>query len=100
MYKFRKSIIIAKQENYLYNCHDPIGVNLLSRLRLQFTHGYNDTVNPMCPCGAEVDTTEHFLLPCHYFFTQRIKLFANLYNLHSSFSKLNTKDKTAYLLNG
>ena len=73
IYKFKKSVIIVKQENYLCNFHDPVGVKRLSHLRLQFTHlnehkfrhGCNDTVNPMCPCGAEVETPKYFLLRCH-----------------------------------
>ena len=100
IYKFKKSIVTVKQENPLYNNHDTIGVKLLSHLRLQFAHlnehkfrhGFNDTVNPVCPCGAEVETTKHFLLHCHCFSTQRIELFDNLYNLDSSFPKLNTQD--------
>ena len=94
IYKFKKSIITEKLENSLYNVHDPIGVKLLSRLRLQFTHlnehkfrhGFNDTVNPMCSCGTDVETTEHFLLRCHFFSTQRSEL-------DQSFSKSNTKEK-------
>ena len=108
IYKFIKSIINEKLENSLYNVHDPIGVKLLSRLRLQFTnlnehkfrHGFNDTVNPMCPCGTDVETTEHFLLRCHCLSTQRFELFDHLYRLDPSFSKLNAKEKVAYLLYG
>ena len=108
IYKFKKSVITEKLENALYNVHDPIGVKLLSRLRLQFTHlnehkfrhGFNDTVNPMCPCGTDGETTEHFLLRCHCFSTQRSELFDYLYRLDPSFSKLNTKEKVTYLLYG
>ena len=50
-------------------------LKLLSRLRLQFSHlnehkfrhSFNDTVNPRCPCGTEVETNEDFLLYCHCF---------------------------------
>ena len=90
--KFKKSIITEKLENSLYNVNDPIGVKLLTRLRLQFTHlneykfrhGFNDTVNPMCPCGTDVETTEDFLLRCHCFSTQRSELFNYLYRLDPS----------------
>ena len=83
-------------------------MKLLSWLRLQFTHlnerkfrhGFNDTVSPMCPYGTDVETTEHFLLRCHCFSTQRSELFDYLYRLDPSFSKLNTKEKVAYLLYG
>ena len=38
IYKFQKSIKIEKLENSFYNDHDPFGVKLLSRLRLQFSN--------------------------------------------------------------
>ena len=57
-------------------------------------------VNPMCPCGTEVETNELFPLCCHCFSSQRSELFDNLHNLDSSFSKLNNKEKVAYLLYG
>ena len=93
--KFKKSIITKKLENSLYYVHNPIGVKLLSQLRLEFNHlnkhkfrrDFNDTVNPMRPCGTDEETTEHFLLRCHCFFTQRSELFDYLYRLDPSFSK-------------
>ena len=88
-------------------------MKLLSRLRLQYTylnkrtfskrtfrHGFNDTVNPVCPCGADVETTEHFLLHCFCFSTQWYELFDNIWRLDPSFSKFNAKEKVAYLLYG
>ena len=100
--------MIQKLENSFYNVHDPIGVKLLLRLTLQFTHlnehilrhSFNDMVNLMCPCGADVETTQHFLLRCHCFSIQISELFDNLYRLNPSFSKLNTREKVAYLLYG
>ena len=91
-----------KLESSLYNVHDPILEKLLC-LRLQFTHlnkdkfrhGFNDTVNPVCPRGADVETIEHFLLGYHCFSTQRSELFDNLYRRDLSFSKLNTKERVA-----
>ena len=81
-------------------------MKLLSRLRLQFTHlnqhkfrhGFNDTINLMCPCGTDVETTEHFLLRCHCFSTQRSELFDYHFRLDPSLSKSNTKEKVSYLL--
>ena len=83
-------------------------MKLLWRLRLQFTqlnkhkfrHSFHDTVNPMCPYGTDAETTEHFLLRCHCFTTQRSELFDYLYRLDPSFSKLNTKEKVTYLQYG
>ena len=54
----------------------------------------------MHPSGTGVEATEHFLLSCHCFSTQRSEPFDYLYKLDPSFSKLNTKDKVSYLLYG
>ena len=32
----------------------------------------------MCACGTEIETTEHFLLRCQFYITQRLELFENL----------------------
>ena len=73
-------------------------------MKLRFTHlngrkfrlGFNVKVNPVS-MWSWWETAEHFLLRCHCFSTQRSGLFDNLYR-HSSFSKLNTKEKVAYLV--
>ena len=52
---FRKMIITGKMENSLFSIHNPVGVILLTRLRLQlshlnkheFRHGFEDTISPM-----------------------------------------------------
>ena len=54
----------------------------------------------MCPCRTNVETTEHFLLRCHCFSTQRSEPFDYLYRLDPSFSKSNTEEKVTYLLYG
>ena len=54
-------IITEKKENSLFSIHNPVGVKLLTRLRLQlshlnehkFRHGFEDTISPMCSCNAE-----------------------------------------------
>ena len=82
---FKKLIKCEKKENSLFSIYDPLGVKLLTRLRLQFSHlnehkfrhGFEDTINTMCACGSKVETTEHFLLRCHFYSPQRIELFEN-----------------------
>ena len=71
---FKKLVLSKKYRNSLLSVYDPLGEKLLTRLRFNFTdlneyqfrHGYTDTINPMCACGADVETTEHFLLHCHF----------------------------------
>ena len=95
-----------KKENSIFSIYDPLGVKLLTRLRLQFSHlnehkfihGFGDTINVMCPYGSEVETTEHFLLRRHLYSPQRLKLFENLEKVDSSFLNLKAKEKVSFLL--
>ena len=94
-----------KKENSIFSIYDPLGVKLLTRLRLKFSHlnehkfrhGFGDTINAMCACGSEVETNEHFLLRCHLYSQQRLELFENLEKADSNFLNLNVKDKFSFL---
>ena len=66
----------------------------------KFRYGFSDTVNPVCACGTEIKTTEHFLLRCHLYSTQRLELFENLKKVDSNFLNLNEKDQVNTLLYG
>ena len=50
----------------------------------------------MCASGREVETTEHFLLRCHFYAPQRLEFFENL----EKFLILKVKDKVSLLLYG
>ena len=54
----------------------------------------------MCTCGSEVETTEHFLLRCRHYSSQRKELFENLEKLDPSFLNLSKKDQVLVLLYG
>ena len=84
-------IITEKKENFLFSIHNPFGVKILTRLRLQlshlnerkFRHGFEGTISPMCPCNTEIERKEHFLLRCHFYSSQRLELFDNLNKINS-----------------
>ena len=75
--KFKETIIsfIRPKENSVFAIHDTKGLKLLTRLRLNFSHlnehkfrhGFKDTVDPVCKCGVETETTLHFLLRCRLY---------------------------------
>lgn len=83
---FKKLIPSKKHGNSLFFVCDLLGENLFSRLRANFSHlreykfrhSFADTINSMCACRAEVETTEHILLCCHFYSIQRSELFDNL----------------------
>ena len=49
-----------------------------------FRHGFKDTVDPMCKCGLEAETTLHFLLHCRLYSTIRTELLGDIYTAASS----------------
>ena len=92
----------------LFSIHDPVGVKLLTRLRLQFSHlnehkfrhNFKDCVSPMCDCGAETETTSHFFLRCQFFANERQKLRDDVYRLDASIKHLNEESLIDILLYG
>ena len=105
---FKKSIVTEKKENSLFCIYDPLGVKLLTRLRLRFSHlnehrfrhGFSDTINHMCACRTETETTEHFLLRCQFYSTQRLELFEKCEKVEPNFLNLNAKNQVLILLYG
>ena len=101
-------IATENKENSLFSDYDLLGVKLLTRLRLQFSHlyehkfrhGFGDTVSTMCGCNAEIEDTEHFLLRCHFYSIQRLEVFNNINKVYPSFTQLDTKEQVNILLYG
>ena len=63
----------------VFNCHNPEGVKLLTRLRLGLSHlcehkfkqSFQDLLNPICTCGNDIETSAHYLLHCPNFSNER-----------------------------
>ena len=68
---FKKNILqfIRLSPNSIFNCHNPKGVKLLTRLRLGLSHlrdhnfkySFQDSLNPICNCGTDAETTTQYL---------------------------------------
>ena len=92
--------------NSVYNCHNPRGICLITRLRLglshlrehKFKHGFQDMLNPLCSCGNDVESTEHFLLHCPQFVNERRTLLSILGNFNYSLLENTSKVLTQTLL--
>ena len=83
---------IRSKENSIYAIHDISGLKLLTRLRLNFSHlnehkfrhNFKDTINPMCNCGFEPETTDHYLLRCKLYTDLRLDLLNDIYTINQS----------------
>ena len=65
----------------------------LSHLREhKFKHSFQDTLNPFCSCGPDVETNMHFSLYCLLFSNQRCTISSTVNDIDSSLA--NTDDTT------
>ena len=107
---FKSNVLkfIQPSPNSVYNCHKPRWICLITRLRLglshlrehKFKHGFQDMLNPLCSCGNDVESTEHFLLHCPQFVNERRTLLSTLGNFNCSLLENTSKVLTQTLLFG
>ena len=79
------------------NINDSVGVKLLIRLRLDFSHlrehefrhGFREILNPLYSCSIEAEITTHYFLRCHFYNANRSALTNDLNEVDSSFCTLN-----------
>ena len=108
--QFRKLLLsfIKPTGSSLFSIHHPVGVKLLVRLRLgfshlrehKFRHNFHDTLNPLCPCSLEPETTSHYLLHCHNFSSSCFALMNDLNLIDPTISQLNETALANILLYG
>ena len=108
--QFRKSLLsfIKPTCSSLFYIHHSVGVKLLVRLRLgfshlrehKFRHNFHDTLNPLCPCSLEPETTSHYLLHYHNFSSSRLALLNDLNLIDPTMSQLNETALANILLYG
>ena len=81
---FKRNVLkfIRLSKNSIFLCNNPKGIQLLIRLRLgsshlrdhKFKHNFQDTVNPICNCGEDIETLCHYLLQCSLYVNERLAL--------------------------
>ena len=89
--KFIRTIL-----NSVFGLADIYGIKLLTRLHVglshrrehTFRHNFQDTINPLCSCSLETESTSHFFLRCQNFITPRTSLVNELRKLYSSILNL------------
>ena len=94
---FKSNILtfIRTAPNSVYNCLNPRGIYLITRLTQglshlrehKFKHGFQDTLNPLCSCGnhyVDVESINNFLLHYLKFVNERHTLLHALSNFNYS----------------
>ena len=55
----------------------------LSHLREhKFKHGFQDSLNPICSCGNDIETSAHFLLHCPHYSNERSTFLNTIRNIN------------------
>ena len=91
---FKKSILqfIGPSPSSTYNCFNKKGIKHITRLRLglshlcdhKFKHGFLDSLNPICSCRLDVETTCHYILHCPNFTNERSILLSIVLTINES----------------
>ena len=91
-----------------FGIHNPIGLQLLTRLRLSFSqlnehkfrHNFGNFLNPLFECKLEPEATSHFMLRCHLFQVERTTLLNDIKGIDERIISDNTSMLDQILLYG
>ena len=82
---FKKHLLnfIRPNSSNVFNINNPLGLKLLARFRIgfshfkehKFKHNFQDSVDPLCSCENDIESTVHFFLHFPNFTTQRQRAF-------------------------
>ena len=94
---FKKGLLVFIRPKVfsLYNIIDPSG--LCHSREHKFRHNFLDTINPLCSCTLETESTGHYLLRCPFYADVRKTLLDNINITIGSILSLST-DKLIHLL--
>ena len=94
--------------NSFFDCHNPKRIKLITRLRLglshlrehKLKHSFPDTINPLCNCGQDIESSTHFFRHCPFFINERCTLLSTIRSLDSKLLDYTNYDLTQTLLFG
>ena len=86
------SVIRPIQSN-VCNIFDPIGLKIMTRLRLswshlnehKFRHNFQDCLNRLCFCSLEIEVNVHYFLHCHHFSQYHFDLINSVKSVFDNF---------------
>ena len=85
---FKKNILvfIRPKAHSVFNCNSSKGLKSVTRLRLglshlrehKFKHSFQDSINSLCSCNLDVESTIHYFLHCPLFTIERHTLLSKI----------------------
>ena len=91
-----------------YGTYNSLGVRLLNRLRLDFSHfsehkfkyNFANILNPLCSCSFKTEDAEHYFLRCQKILSFRTTAINNLNNINTAIASLKSNDLPRVILYG
>ena len=78
---FKSNILkfIWRSSNWFFDCSSLVGIEYVTRIQLglshprenKFKYSFQDTLNPICNCGNDVESGIHFFLHCLLYSNER-----------------------------
>ena len=107
-FKKKRLNFIRPCANSVFDIHNLHRIKLLTRLRLglsplyehKFRHCFQDTLNPLCECAKDIESTMHFFLHCTNFLIPRQTLFQKIRNIDNNILSQSETQLTQTLLYG
>ena len=110
-YETFKNVIlkfIRPSPDSVFECHNPQGIKFLTRHHLglsnlrehKFKHSFQDSLNPLFNCGAEVESASHYLLHCPIYSNDRSSLLSAIRNIYCKLLEITNPFLTQMLLYG
>ena len=107
---FKKHLLnfIRPNCNNVFKINNPLGLKLLTRLRIgfshlkehKFQHNFQDSVDPLCSCRIDIELTVHFFLHYLNLTTQRQTLLNKLKSINANILAENENSFVRTLLFG
>ena len=108
--RFKSKVLkfIRPSENSIFLCNNPKEIQLLIRLKLglshlrdhKFKHNFLETLNPICNCGEDIETSCHYLLHCSLYTNERLALLNVIQGIDNSILELTDSHIVEFLLYG
>ena len=99
---------ICPSGNSVFRCHNSKGIKLLTRLTLgishlweyKFKYGFLDSLNSICCCGQDIETSTNFLLHCSNYSNERLTFLNIIRNIDRNILNKNDLKVTETILYG
>ena len=107
---FKKNILsfIRPKANSVFNCNSSKGLKFVTRFRLglshlrehKFKHSFQDSINPLCSCSLDIESTIHYFLHCPQFIIERHTLLNTISQIDNKLLDSNESNLIQHLLFG